>query len=408
MSKKGGGPQAPEANNEFLMGAALLLFVVLGWYLLHTKVAMLILAIRLGESFIISLLTNNLDDLRVWMQNIDRRVVTISDLFMVSQEIGAYIRWITAPILGFLGYKLFNSSPSEKFKRVYSDKTLPPEVADLFPWMKISTKIDFAKMDPEVGPWAYAKTERSFAREFKLKNERGEYDAARAEEVFSKQIGPMWVGYKNLKPHAKALFAMLAARINKDFKTSDIMLRHLADSASTGKIDYTGVDELAEKYMDSKPLKRIFRQHAYENTVLMQMLDAARGGDTGKDYLPPNWFLWLKGVDRKLWYAMSDVGRRTFHVESAGVIAHWLTERARKKALQMPFVRNAVEGLENELKKFTEDGDRDMTDEDEALEIRNALPLVIPTPEQAELMRQQRAISGGAGGARNNTENDQD
>jgi intracellular multiplication protein IcmP len=395
MAKKGGGQPQPESNNEILLAGAIAIFVFLGWFLLHTKIATFILFIRGLEMSVIALVTDQLDPLRTWMSKINRAAVTLKDIWLVSNSVGAYVRWLTTPFLIGMGYWLYNNSPTERFRRTYTDRTLPTAVADLFPWMKISTKIDFSTMDPEVGPWAFAETERMFARKHKIKNERGEFDPVRAEQVFVKQFGNMWINYKNLKPHAKALFAMLAARLNKDFKTSDLMLRQLGFGAAEGTMNYDGVDELAAKYMDTKPVKRILRQHAYESTVLMQMLDQARGK---KDYLPPNWFLWLKGVDRRLWYSLADVGRHTVHVESAGVFAHWLTERARKKSLQMPFVLTAVAGLESELKKLTDDGDMELSDDLDDLEINNATAIDIPSPEEAELLRAQRAIQGGAGG----------
>lgn len=391
---------APGDTNELMLIAAVFIISVLLWWAFKARIAAVILSIRLFESFFVSFFTSNLDDLRLWMAGINRNSVTGMDLFVVSQKVGWYVRFVTAPALIYMGYWLYKNSPTERFRRRFSDKTLPLVQADIYPWMKISTKIDFPSMDPEKGPWAFSKTERMFAREHNLKTAEGEFYAEKAERVFIRQLGSIWLGYKNLKPHMKALFAMLAARMSKDFKASDKMLLQLAASAANGQLDYTGVDDLAAKYIESNGVKRLLRQHAYERTVLMSMLERARGGDSGKDYLPPNWFLWLKGVDRGLWYALSDVGRKAPHVESGGVFAHWLTEKLRGKSLEMPFVKNAVTGLEKELLKFTEDGDRGIGIDDEDLEMHLAEPIAIPTPEEAELARQRRAVAGGAGGGK--------
>jgi intracellular multiplication protein IcmP len=400
MASKNKQPGAGGETNEMMIIVAVMLIFFLLWWAFKSKIAAIVLGVRLGESFFINLITNDLSDLRMWMKGIDRRSVTAGDLFTVSQKVGWYVRFLTTPVLLYLGYKLYKSSPTERFRRRFTDKTLPLAQADIYPWMKISTKIDFPSMDPEVGPWAFAKTERMFAREYKLRTDKGEIDKDRAEQIFIKQLGSIWLGYKNLKPHAKAMFAMLSARVNKDFKTSDKFLLQLAESAANGKLDYTGIDELAAKYLDSKPVKRLIRQHAYEKTILMSLLERGRGGDSGKDYLPPNWFLWLKGVDRGLWYALSDVGRKAPHVESGGVYAHWLTEKTRNKRLEMPFVENAVTGLVNELAKFTEDGDQGMSDDDDLLDLHLSDVLVIPTPEEAEMSRQKRVVAGGAGGGK--------
>jgi intracellular multiplication protein IcmP len=398
MSKNKHAQSAGSDNNEMMMFIAICLISVLFWWAFKTRIAGLVLGIRLIESYFISFFTGNLDELRLWMSGIDRRLVTLSDMYVVSAKVGAYMRFVTTPILGYLGYVLYKRSPTERFKRRFNQHTLPIAEANLYPWMKISTEIKFDEMDPERGPWAYAKTERMFARDHKLRDEKGGLDKEKATRAFIKQLGPLWMGYGRMKPHAKALFAMLAARVNRDFSASDAMIIQLAKSASEGKLDYTGVDALAKKYIDTKPMKRLIRWHAYERTLLMSMLDLARGGDTGKDALPPNFFLWLKGVERPLWYALSDVGRKTPHVESAGVFAHWLTERERKRKLEMPFVENAVSGLEIELGKLTEDGDQEFDDDQDLIVVKRPPPLPkAPSPKELEQQRQMRAgMRGGA------------
>ena len=368
MAKAKGPPGQQGDTNEALVLVAIFLIALLLWWAFKARIAAIVLSVRLFESYFISFFTGELDDLRSWMRGINRRSVTGLDLFVVSQKVGWYVRFLTAPVLIYLGYRLSKLSPLDRFKRKFTHETLPPAQADLFPWMKISTEIDFLKMDPEVGPWALSKTERIFAREYKLRDANGVLSHERTERVFIKQLGNIWLGYKRMKPHYRALFAMLAARVNRDFRASDELIRQLARSAATGTIDLTGVDEMAAKYIDSKPVKRAIREHAYERTILMTLLERVRGN--GKDPLPPNWFLWLKGVDRGLWYALSNVGRVAPQVEAGGVFCHWLAEKARRKRLEMPWVKNAVLGLEGELKKFTEDGDRDLSDDEEEITVK--------------------------------------
>jgi intracellular multiplication protein IcmP len=388
MAKKGGPPAQGGENNELMIFVSVVLVGIIAWWALSPKVAAVVLGIRLAETWLFSLFTGHFDELRAWMKVIDRRVVTFSDLYQVSDRVGSWTRWLTTPVLIYLGYKLMRSSPTDRFKRRFTETTLPIEEADLYPWIKISTKIDFSSLDTDKGPWAMAQTERQFARIHRLKNERGEYDRERAEMVFVKQIGPPWLGYKRLKPHARALFAMFLARMERDYKSSDKLLLQLAHSAATGKLDYSGVDELVAKHEKSRRLKKLLKQHAYERTLLMSMLEMARGGEAGKDYLPPNWFLWCKGVERELWYPLHDVGRRAPHVESAGAFAHWLTEKAIGKRQDVPFVRTAVDGLQSELAKYTDEEDEDGIDLDE--EARDIPPPPppekIPTPQEADEM----------------------
>lgn len=391
MAKKNAasGPEKGD-NNEILLVVGLIAVCYILWVAYHAKLAAMILAVRYAEVSIISLFTSNLDDLKIWIKDVDRKTVTARELLQASTMVGDYIRWVSAPALIGIGIWLMRHSPTERFRRKFTDVTLPKVEADLYPWMRISVKIDASKLDVEKGNLAMAKTERQFVRMHKLRAANGELNREKTEVVFIKQLGPLFLNYRTMKPYTQALFALFASRINKDFKAGDAMLIQLARSASDGKIDYTGVKELAQKYMDSKKVKAIMAAHAYERTMMMSMLEAARGGPRGKDYLPPNWFLWLKSMDRPLWYALSDVGRETPHAESAGVFGHWLAELTLKRRLEMPFVKNAIEGLSLELAKFTNDDEEEdgFAEEDDLLELKNAQPAPkIPSPKEAEMAR---------------------
>lgn len=393
MAKKNSGPGPDKGdNNELLLIVGIVAVCFILWSAFHAKFAALILGIKGSEAALIGLFTDDIDALKVWIKRVDRKSVELGQLMDVSSILGSYIRWVSVPFLIGLGVWLMRKSPTERFRRKFTDVTLPKAEADLYPWMRISTKMDFSGMDVEKGNWAMAKTERQFVRLHKLRMDNGDLDREKTEVVFIKQLGPLFLGYKSMKPHARALMALFACRITKDFRTGDKLLIQLAKSASDGKLDYAGVEELAAKCLEHKKVVRIMARHAYERTMLMSMLEESRGGPRGKDYLPPNWFLWLKGVDRGLWYALSDVGRQTPHPESAGVFGHWLAEKVRGKRLEMPFVKNAAEGLFLELAKFTNDDSEQegFGEEEELLEIKTAPTPKIPSPKEAEAMRSKR------------------
>lgn len=390
MSKKnkpqGGGD--PNQNEAFLfIGVGLILFML--WMAYHTKIAALVLGIRGAEAWVIGLFTDELLELQTWMKYVKRSTVSAGQMWDASSQVGSYIRWACFPFFLYFGYSLFKNSPTEKFLKVYTFKTLPPAVASLYPWMRISVTNDFTKMDPQKGNWAVSKSERQFARVHGLRDSNGDLDRAKATKVFINQLGQLWMGVDHLPEHAKGMFALLLVRMCKDFKRGDKLLLQLANSAADGKLDISGSDEIIAEFIDHPSFKRLLKRHAYEKTLFVSMLLAARGGDSGKDYLPPNWFLWLKGIDRGLWYALEDVGRRTYHVEAAGVYSHWLTEVARNKKLEIPFVVNAVDAFDAELRKFTfdEDDNYGLEDngEEDLLEI-HALPPApkIPSPEEFE------------------------
>ena len=58
--------------------------------------------------------------------------------------------------------------------------------------------------------------------------------------------------------------------------------------------------------------------------------------------LAPAAFLWLRGEERALWYPLNNQGRRSYHAEAAGAMAHFMAELAAKKPLPIPRVETAL------------------------------------------------------------------
>ena len=50
----------------------------------------------------------------------------------------------------------------------------------------------------------------------------------------------------------------------------------------------------------------------------------------------------MRGADRALWYPLNNLGRRAFHSEGAGAMAHFMAEEAAQKPLPMPRLDTAI------------------------------------------------------------------
>jgi hypothetical protein len=87
--------------------------------------------------------------------------------------------------------------------------------------------------------------------------------------------------------------------------------------------------------------ENLMSQHGFVVTGLMTLLEEARGGGV----VPCVEFIWLKGKDRKLWYALQSVGRKTAFPEAGGAYSHWLLEKLVGKAITQPEVTSSVEAL---------------------------------------------------------------
>lgn len=67
---------------------------------------------------------------------------------------------------------------------------------------------------------------------------------------------------------------------------------------------------------------RIAADHGTVATMILAALDQARRACP----CPSSAMMWLKRVDRGIWYAVSNLGRRAYHVEGMAAIAHYSAE----------------------------------------------------------------------------------
>ncbi|MGU3402130.1 secretion/conjugation apparatus DotM-related subunit [Methylobacterium brachiatum] len=85
-------------------------------------------------------------------------------------------------------------------------------------------------------------------------------------------------------------------------------------------------------------------RHGTPVTMMLAALEAAR---SGRALGAPSEFLWLKKVDRRLWYAMSNLGRASFHVEGIAAIAHFREEKVHGRS-EVPLIGSAMAALRGE------------------------------------------------------------
>lgn len=170
------------------------------------------------------------------------------------------------------------------------------------------------------------------------------------EKAFVKQLGNGWAPIGKLPLHVRVLFAILVTHGTKHkgaFQLRQDVARVYADTHDPKKRD-AALEELIKEHMANEkacqPFLEIAEKHAYVPTALIAILKEVR-----KRYgvLASAEFVWLKRIDRDLWYAMNDTGRNAFHVESAGIFSHYFYENVSKRAQSEPRVDNALLGLED-------------------------------------------------------------
>lgn len=171
-----------------------------------------------------------------------------------------------------------------------------------------------------------------------------------AEKALIKQLGNGWAPLPRLKTYVRVLFAMFVLHGNKtkgSLQIREAVARLYADTADAKKRD-AALEELVKGVLAddkaTKPYLELAERHAYVATALIAVLRDVR---KRQGVLASAEFVWLKKIDRDLWYAMNDTGRNAYHIESAGIFAHYFYENVSKRAQAEPKVDNAILGIED-------------------------------------------------------------
>lgn len=185
------------------------------------------------------------------------------------------------------------------------------------------------------------------------------FNIERANAVFSKQLGSLWGGYDALQPLERALYAVFCAQAAGQQREAWKMIERLAFSFKEGQVsesgqlisehtaDTSGTDELLKKYADLPEIKLIEQLHAHTINVFVGVLALARK----KGRLMHANFLWLKPVNRTLWYALCGQGGQCPYWEAAGPWAHAQIEQLMGKRITVPMVIGAIEALRDTMSR---------------------------------------------------------
>ncbi len=371
--QQGGGGQGSD-NSAAMLWSVAAIFATIGavWYVFKNKIVIYYLTTKLYEVNFLTFLSNQfhfnsqpLVQLHASLLYALATPATIkfNDLVNLGGSVGTWFRLPLVLLLVALGIIVYISSNSRVFRREYSMRDLAKVEQVNWPQITPILKLDLLKVDIETGPWAMAMTPMQFCKRYRLLEEvrpqrhegmsRHDWDRmevvlkrGEANKLFALQLGPMWKGTAALPPYMRALFAVFAARINADTPPATQLLMQLAASAS-GTLNYSGTDALLKKHENTKLVQQIVQAHAYVLTVMASMLEAARedGVQASSD------FLWLKPVDRKLWYTLNTVGRQTPFIEVAGIFAHWLAEKEAGNKILVPMVDEATHAVQLALKE---------------------------------------------------------
>lgn len=333
------------------------------WAVGHEYIVKFVFVVNIWQARLVNLFINNqeLTNQIYLMQTLDPATVSWDQMVNLAGDVGNYMRYPVVLVLGVLAIILYNSNIKLKYRRAHDMKTLRAQEQFNWPAIMPIVKEDLVSQDVNKGPWAMALTPMEFARKNNLLRKDdalldnplpGEEMTAAirrgdAKRVFTMQLGPYWDGFERCPPPAYALAAVFIARMNRDRDAANNILATLDKTFVEGKPDFSVARPVIKKYQNTESVQEIIAKHAYMLTVLASFLEGAR--DDG--VVPSSEFLWLKPVDRRLWYMLNCIGRQTPYSEVAGPFAHWKAEKSLGRRSLVPMIDEAIRALEIAVKE---------------------------------------------------------
>ncbi|MGE3769328.1 MAG: hypothetical protein AB7G06_00040 [Bdellovibrionales bacterium] len=352
--------KANETQTMIAIGIILVIVAVL-WYMYQSDIAWLVAQTRLAYMWVASFVTDEFERIRQWLMAVptDRSLppqqrLDWEDIVIISALIGDYMRWPTAIVLAWGAWWGFAKTPRRKFRTKFNLATLMQNQAQVWPVIKpivnfnpalTSSRLPGQPVPLDLPVFAESLSPEEWVAWAKIPFRGGVPDKEAIRQALSLQLGPKWDGAKGLRAHHRALLAAFALKGAQKRKESDDLLGAVAGcwNPKTGlRLSPAVQAQINAVWRDSgviQPALDEAGKFAFRTTALLGVLRWARerGG-----VLAPASFLWLRGEDRALWYPLNNLGRRSYHAEAAGAMAHFMAEQSAKRGLPIPRVDNAI------------------------------------------------------------------
>ena len=284
-------------------------------------------------------------------------------LDMSAHMITPLTKWPALIFLGIIVTWAIVRAPGTRFRTRHTLESLIGAQAKAWPVIAPIVRFNPSEADTrkpgspvpqDLPPFAEALSPIEFVAKHGLGDPAQGLDEEAMKTAFAAQLGPRWDGAAALPLHKRALFAAFALKGARKREEADELLGEIAPywSPKTGlelprpllkRIDAIIADPEIGGVADD-----IAWEHAYTTPALVRLLLWARqqGG-----VLAPSYFLWLRDVDRALWYPLNNAGRQAFHPEAAGAMAHHMAEVAAGRPLIQPKVNAAIVALTGYLEE---------------------------------------------------------
>lgn len=318
------------------------------------------------------------------VSSLDPNEMVLSDMMAVLDRAGRWYAWLLAPFMAYYMRKAWQMSARERFRRTLNMQKLLNNNASLYPCIApiLNWGRSILQEPTDSGPWMVARQPIQFVAEHGLlkdstsgeaipKNKilgenqianpdspiiagaiKARFDRDGAAALFKKQFGEEFQSLEKLPPYLYALasaFLLFGAGRKADGqKILDNMSASFRPPVETQKACFlckppfyklprkgrksyaistkvhVSKKEISGLWQ-SEDIQKIIRPHnRYRNLVILALYAHARK----KGVVSSAEFIWLRPVNRRLFYLLNNYGRRTAWVEIAGPWVHYQAEEA--------------------------------------------------------------------------------
>lgn len=329
-----------------VVGATMLL-----WQQKHEAIARILLAWKALEVLPVAHVFGAADALRARLEIYLRyaRIVTLRELLVLGWEIGAFYLVIPVTLSVSFAWRAARH-PVVRATRVHTIQSLLEVQSRSFSAVAPVLRRDLSNdRSPE---WASSMHPEEWIVEHGLiVSERLELD--RTRDLLVRQLGKPINALSQLSDTEKALFAIFGLRVFfKDLEASKALLDALNYSAinAQSRPNLALAHEAFERCAKAKAARDWLLKHPYPRTMLTALLIESRQ----MGVLPSSNFIWLKPLDRALWYPLNTAGRKVAFMESAGVFNQMQAEEVawdNDCVLSAPHVEDAIKALQRYLEE---------------------------------------------------------
>lgn len=326
---------------------------VLYWFM-APKAQEFFLTIKMWQMTVISTIvpTEHNKELLHMLQNTPSTDWSLAQVRSISRNVNVYFAPFFIAMVVFVGLhikKYLYLFEGNRGKNYTIDTLMEQEVNKV--WRYLKPIIHENLLDNQSPEWAKAMKPQEYVMSNDLLNVPDDLTSLNVEKtkkVLALQLGQLYMGMEQLPNYIKALIGFFAEHLFDSSLRGQMAMMDVADSfdsATKGKYNYSAGIKLFEKHKDNPELQKIMSSHAYVYTGLADLFFKAKE----RGIIISKYFLWLKKIDRRLYYTLNAIGRHVSWVECAGIIDHFQHELELKRPLAKVFCNSALSGIKEEL-----------------------------------------------------------